>query len=96
MIIEIIGICATVLILASMSFKTTSIKWSIWMRALNIAGSVVFVIYGVLLPAYSTAILNAVLVFVNTYHLVMLLKENKKNTQIKELAENSSSTEETK
>ena len=89
MIIEIIGILATILILASMSFKTTSIKWSLWMRALNIAGSVVFVVYGLLLPAYSTAILNAVLVFVNTYHLIILLKERKQKTQ----AEQNTNTE---
>ena len=81
MVIEIIGILATILILISMSFKTTSIKWSIWMRTLNIAGSVVFVVYGFLLPAYSTAILNAALVFVNTYHLVILLKERKQILQ---------------
>lgn len=81
MVIEIIGILATILILISMSFKTTSIKWSIWMRALNIAGSVVFVVYGFLLPAYSTAILNAALVLVNTYHLVILLKERKRVLQ---------------
>ena len=80
MIIEIIGILATILILASMSFKTTSIKWSLWMRALNIAGSVVFVVYGLLLPAYSTAVLNAILVFVNTYHLIILLKERNKKS----------------
>lgn len=81
MVIEIIGILATILILASMSFKTTSIKWSIWMRVLNIAGSAVFVIYGLLLPAYSTAILNALLVLVNTYHLIILLKENRQKIQ---------------
>ena len=73
-IIEAIGILATLLILVSMSFKTTSIKGSIWMRTLNIVGSVVFVIYGCLLPAYSTAILNACLVVVNAYHLVILIK----------------------
>ena len=83
MVIEIIGILATILILVSMSFKTTSIKWSLWMRALNIAGSVVFVFYGFLLPAYSTAILNAILVFVNTYHLIILLKERKQKTETK-------------
>lgn len=81
MVIEIIGILATILILISMSFKTTSIKWSLWMRALNIAGSLVFVVYGLLIPAYSTAILNAALVFVNTYHLVILLKERKRVLQ---------------
>lgn len=77
-IIEIIGILATLLILVSMSFKTTSVKGSIWMRALNIVGSMVFIVYGCLLPAYSTAILNAALVGVNTYHLIYLIMSNKK------------------
>ncbi|MBQ7918195.1 MAG: hypothetical protein IJ310_05240 [Clostridia bacterium] len=76
-IIELIGISSTVLILISMLFKTTTIKGSILMRSLNIAGSVVFVVYGCLLPAISTAVLNAALVIVNTYHLVLLIKESK-------------------
>ena len=75
--IEIIGIVSTLLILVSMLFKTTTIKGSILMRSLNIAGSVVFVVYGCLLPAISTAILNGALVLVSTYHLIVLLKENK-------------------
>ena len=76
-IIELIGISSTVLILISMLFKTTTIKGSILMRSLNIAGSVVFVVYGCLLPAISTAVLNAALVIVNTYHLILLIKESK-------------------
>ena len=76
-IIELIGISSTVLILVSMLFKTTTIKGSILMRSLNIAGSVVFVVYGCLLPAISTAVLNAALVIINTYHLVLLIKESK-------------------
>lgn len=76
--VEIIGIVATLLILVSMSFKTTTLKASILMRITNIIGSVVFVVYGCLLPAISTAILNGVLVFVNSYHLIVLIKENKK------------------
>lgn len=79
--IEIIGIVATLLILVSMSFKTTTLKASIWMRITNIVGSVVFVIYGCLLPAISTAILNGVLVFVNSYHLIVLIKESKKTKE---------------
>ena len=75
-IIELIGISSTVLILVSMLFKTTTIKGSILMRSLNIAGSVVFVVYGCLLPAISTAVLNAALVIINTYHLVLLIKES--------------------
>ena len=77
--IEVIGIISTLLILASMSFKTTTFKGSFWMRLLNIIGSIVFVIYGALLPAISTAVLNGVLVIVNSYHLIMLVKEEKKN-----------------
>ena len=75
--IELIGIASTVLILFSMLFKTTTIKGDIRMRALNLAGSVVFVVYGCLLPAISTAVLNGALVIINTYHLVMLIKEFK-------------------
>ena len=79
--IEIIGIIATLFILVSMSFKTTTLKAGIWMRITNIIGSVVFVVYGCLLPAISTAILNGVLVFVNTYHLIVLIKSNKKTKE---------------
>jgi len=76
--IEIIGIVATVMILISMSFKTTTLKGSIIMRITNIIGSIVFTVYGALLPAISTAILNALLVIINTYHLIVLINENKK------------------
>ena len=72
--IEVIGIVATLLICFSMCFKTTSIKGSIWMRSINIAGSTVFMLYGLLLPAWSTAILNGILIIINICHLVMLIK----------------------
>lgn len=77
-VIEIIGIVSTLLILTSMLFKTTTVKGSLIMRALNLLGSVIFVIYGCLLPAISTAILNGALVIVNGFHLILLIKENKK------------------
>lgn len=75
--IELIGIVSTVLILFSMLFKTTTLKGDIRMRVLNLAGSAVFVVYGCLLPAISTAVLNGALVIVNIYHLVMLVRESK-------------------
>lgn len=78
LVIEIIGITATLLILASMLFVTTTVKGSIIMRILNLIGSAIFVVYGILLPAISTAILNGGLVVVNTIHLIKLLKDNKK------------------
>ena len=75
--IELIGIVSTVLILFSMLFKTTTLKGDIRMRVLNLAGSVVFVVYGCLLPAISTAVLNGCLVIVNGYHFAILIKEYK-------------------
>ena len=77
-LIEAVGISASVAILISMLFKTTTVKGSIIMRALNIVGSVIFTVYGCLLPAISTAVLNGALVIVNIYHLIFLIKDYKK------------------
>ncbi len=75
---EAIGIVATLMILASMLFPTLSYKGSVCMRSLNLVGSAVFVVYGSILPAISTAVLNGALIIVNTYHLIMLIKNHKK------------------
>ena len=80
-VIEIIGITATLLILVSMCFKTTSPKGALCMRIINIVGSAVFVVYGILLPAISTAILNGALIIVNTYHTIFLMKSDKNKKQ---------------
>lgn len=79
LIIEVIGIVSTLFILVSMLFKTTTYKGSLIMRLLNLIGSMFFVVYGCLLPAISTAILNGALVIVNLYHFILLIKENKKD-----------------
>ena len=76
--VEIIGIVATVIVLISMSFKTTSFKGTICMRIINLVGSVAFTIYGLLLPAYATAIMNAILFFINIFYLVKETKDHKK------------------
>lgn len=73
-LIEGIGIVATIFIVISMSIDTRSWKGDVIMRAINIVGSAVFVVYGSLLPAISTAVLNGILVIVNTYHLIKLIK----------------------
>lgn len=75
---ELIGMFATLLILISMSCDSRIYRFAVIMRITNIIGSVLFVIYGLVLPARSTAILNAILVAVNTYHLVLLLKSNRR------------------
>lgn len=75
--IELIGILATVFIIISMSCKTTSRKSAIMMRITNIIGSVIFIVYGILLPALSTAILNGIVTVINIYHLILLIKDSK-------------------
>lgn len=77
--IEFIGIAATIFIIISMSCKTSNIKSAIMMRITNIIGSVVFIVYGILLPAISTAILNGIVTVINIYHLILLLKSKKQD-----------------
>ena len=66
---EIIGIVATLFIIAS--FLTKDL---IKVRIVNLVGSVIFIVYGVLIHSWSTAILNAVMIIV---HLVYLLRKEK-------------------
>ena len=75
---EGIGICASILILASMIGESTSVKGNIAMRVFNMLGSMLFVVYGFLLPAYATGGMNLALTGVNLYHLIKLVKEDRK------------------
>ena len=70
--IELIGILATLFVLAS--FITSG---EIKIRAVNIVGAILFVIYGWYLDAFSVYALNAVLVFVHIYKLIKLVKGEK-------------------
>jgi len=79
--VELIGIVAAGLILVSMIFPTMSFKGSVCMRILNMIGSIVFVVYGVMLPAIATAIANIGILIVNAVHLFVLIK-NKNQPQI--------------
>ena len=81
LVIEMIGIVSTLFILVSMLFKTTSYKGSLIMRILNLIGCACFSIYGCLLPAVSTAVLNIALVIINAVHLIILVREHKKSEE---------------
>ena len=63
---EWVGIIASTIVL--ISFLTTD---QIKTRIINSAGCVVFVIYGLMLPAYSTAFMNIAMLAV---HIVFLTK----------------------
>ena len=76
-IIELVGILAGVLLITSMTFKTSSTKQAILLRIFNALGCFTFVIYGILLPALATALINSILVIINVYHLIKLLKKEK-------------------
>ena len=68
-IIQAIGYFSTVLIL--ISFLMTSV---VKLRLLNLAGSIIFVIFAFLTKSYPTAIMNIGLCLINIYFLIRLAK----------------------
>lgn len=66
--IQILGYFSTVLIL--ISFLMTSV---VKLRLLNLAGSVIFVVFAFLTGSYPTAIMNIGLCIINIYFLIRLL-----------------------
>lgn len=87
MLVESIGICASLLILFSMSRKLESPKQQIMLRIFNGIGSILFVVYGLVIPAYSTAFLNLASVVINVRYLIPLIRDYRKDkNQIKNRA----------
>lgn len=72
MLIEAIGITATLFVLASFLMNNIT-----YVRLVNIAGAAFFVAYGLLIGAFSTWFLNAVLIGIHGYFL--LRKESEEN-----------------
>ena len=71
---ETIGIVGTIFVL--LSFLMKDLKK---VRIINIVGAVLFVIYGVLMHAVSTWILNGILVAIHIFYLVKDRKGEKKD-----------------
>lgn len=67
---EIIGIIGTLFVL--LSFLMKKVKH---IRIINIIGAIFFVIYGLLIGAFSTWLLNGILILI---HIYFLLKGEKK------------------
>ncbi len=76
--LEIVGLIAAIFIAFSMIFKTTTFKGTILMRSMNTVGSIFFIIYGFMLPAYSTAICNVFIFVLNIYYLFKEVRDYKK------------------
>lgn len=73
----LLGLLASIIVLVSMCFNTRTRRGERLMRLLNFVGSILSVIYGIILgPAgFGMIILNGTLTFVNLFYLA---KNNKK------------------
>lgn len=84
---EWLGLVASIVVL--ISFLTSN---QIKTRIINMVGCVIFVIYGLVLPAYSTAFMNFALLIV---HIVFLTKYTIKRRKEKQSQKEQQSVEKT-
>lgn len=79
--LELFGYLGTFLVIASMIM--TSINK---LRILNITGSIISLIYSVIINAYPIVLLNAALILINTFQLIRYYLKHKtlKNIQIED------------
>lgn len=73
----VLGLVASLIVLVSMCFDTSTRKGDILLRSWNLVGSVLSVIYGVILgpDGFGMILLNGILLFVNLYYLIKIWKE---------------------
>ena len=64
-LLEIFGYIGTALIILSMTMKSMS-----KLRVLNLSGSIISVIYSLIIVAWPTVVLNVCLAAINVYHLI--------------------------
>ena len=70
-LLELIGYLASLLIAISLMMKSL-----IRLRVINGIGALVFVVYGILIEAYPVALLNGLIVFIDIYYLVQMLRRS--------------------
>lgn len=73
--IEIFGFIATLLVFVSFLPKNI-----VFIRVMNLIGSIFFVVYGFGVGAFWTGFMNACLIIVHSYHLLKIMK-GKKNAR---------------
>lgn len=71
MLIELLGVTGTICIVIAF-MQNGEVK----IRRLDLIGAVLFVVYGFLLPSFSTILLNAILCGVQIYKLIRLHKHS--------------------
>ena len=75
-LLEIFGYIGTALIILSMTMRSIN-----KLRILNLSGSIISVIYSVLINAWPTVILNVCLAAINLYHLIKVHRQDVANTK---------------
>lgn len=76
--VELLGIVSSVIILLSTLCKTNTYKSALTLRILNLIGSLLFTIYGILKPSLSIIMLDGLAIFINGYHIYRLKKDYNK------------------
>lgn len=79
MLIEILGIVASLFVISAFLFKDIKI-----IRILDGIGALLYVFYGILIHSYANILLNVVLVAVQVYHLTKLRRAEQVQIQDKE------------
>lgn len=75
--IEVFGVVSSIIILVSMCFNPQTKLGNILLRSINLIGSICFIIYGLLLPAYATTFMNSCALIINSIYLVKILRASK-------------------
>ena len=84
---EIVGIIASLFIVFSLIFKTTTFKGTLLLRLLNSVGCIFFIVYGAVLPAISTAIANSACLIINIVFIVIETRSYLKNKKVMEVTD---------
>lgn len=77
---ECLGIFATILLILSMTFNCKSVKAQLLMRAFNGLASILFVIYSIKFLAYSTMISNTIILVLDVYYFINIIKTTRSNS----------------
>ena len=72
--IELLGIFATVLLVLSMAWCTRSRKGTIIMRIINFISCILFILYGLLLSAWSTMLSNICICIIDIVWVIKAIK----------------------
>lgn len=72
--IEVLGMLATVILIISMAYNCKDKKSTIIMRIINGVAALMFVIYSICMSAYSTILSNLLILLIDIYYLIKLMR----------------------